>query len=198
MGPTGTESGTEEALLEHKVLEFPIPVRVAVVWGKDQMPAAVLHSTKEVVLLEAQPDLPMPPVGMPVVVEISWDAQKLKGRVAAHGKDGRCLLSIGDRPVRASKRFKVDLPATVRATMAGEPLPARILDLSKSGARLAGYDLPVGADFILAFTPPGIADEVITRAVVVRQIPDTTVPTVGIAFRLAAITGGARPRKVAV
>jgi hypothetical protein len=162
------------------------------------MPAAVLHSTKEVLLLETEPYLAMPPVGMPVVVEIFWDAQKLKGRVAAHGRDGRYLLSIGDRPARASKRFKVEIPATVRASMVGEALPARIVDLSKSGARLEGYDLPVGADFILTFVPPGLSEEVITRAVVVRQIPDCAAPTVGVAFRLAAIHGGARPRKIAV
>jgi hypothetical protein len=67
--------------------------------------------------------------------------------------------------------------------------PARIVDLSTSGARVEGPGaaVPVGAEIELGFTPPGQTEPMTVSGFVIRKIrgPAPT-PAIGVAFRLAS------------
>jgi PilZ domain len=176
---------------------LPNLVRVVVAWGKEELlPATVLRTTPEVVLLQGEPGADLPPIGAPVRVHVDWDKQRLHGRVAAHGQRGRYLVSLGFRAIRRAPRVRVDLPAAARAaTPHGlDVREVRIVEFSSSGARLEGLELAVGAELNLSFTPLRQARPVTVRAVVVRLIEGAQPPQIGVVFRLAALPGRALSR----
>src|SRR5205814_9892424 len=108
----------------------------------------------------------------------------LSGRVAAHGVAGRFLVSLGERAIRRSRRFPVNLAGTVKTDLLYGPIAVCITDLSTGGARIERLDLPIGAELELCFTPPGHSGPLNVLAFVVRAIDGSEVPTVGVAFRL--------------
>jgi hypothetical protein len=123
-------------------------------------------------------------LGAPVRLRVEWDRQLLNCRLAAHGAAGRFLVSIGERAIRRSRRFAVDLPGVARAPHLPEPIEVRVVDLSTGGARVEGIDLPVGSELELRFTPPGRPTPITVLGFVVRQVETDDARSVGLAFRL--------------
>ena len=73
----------------------------------------VLGSTSSVLLLQARDtSAVLPSLGTPVRLRLDWDRQALNGRLAALGVAGRLLVSIGERAIRRSRRFNVNLTST--------------------------------------------------------------------------------------
>ncbi len=165
--------------------QFPVRVPVIADCGGSVVKAEVLGSTSNVLLLQASGEKPLPALGTPVRLRVDWDQQVLTGRIAAHGVASRFLVTIGERAIRRSRRFNVDLPGIVKSAHLYGPVEVRVLDLSTGGARIQGLDLPGGSALELLFTPPGKAQPMNVLAFVVRAIDTTGVATVGIAFRMA-------------
>jgi PilZ domain len=148
--------------------------------------ADVLGSTDDVLLLQSDADdKALPALGTPVRLRLEWDRQTLNGRLAAHGVAGRFLVTLGERAIRRSRRFSVDLEGIARSSQLYGAVEVRITDLSTGGARVEGIDFAIGSEIDLSFTPPGRPAPVEMRGFVVRRIDDTEVPTVGVAFSLA-------------
>jgi hypothetical protein len=165
--------------------KFPIRVPVLADFGYARLRCEVLGSTNNVLLLEGlDRNVQLPPLGTPVRLRVEWDRQQLTGRVAAHGAATRFLVSIGERAIRRSRRFPVDLPGRARSAHLYGPVEVRITDLSTGGARVAGLDLPIGTELELSFVPPGRKEAITVLGFVVRSIDATDVATVGVAFRL--------------
>ena len=97
---------------------------------------------------------------------------------------GRYLVTIGERAIRRSRRFPVDLPGVARSVHWQGALEVRITDLSAGGARVEGINLPIGSDVDLQFSPPRKSVPIDVRGFIVRSIDGAGVPTVGVAFRL--------------
>jgi hypothetical protein len=163
-----------------------LPMRVPVVADCDGvlLNAEVLGSTENVLLLQGSDATSLPPLGTPIRLQVEWDLQSLTGRIAAHGVAGRYLVTIGERAIRRSKRFPVDLPGIARSAHWQGPVEVRVTDLSAGGARVEGIDLPIGSDLDLQFTPPRKTVRIDVRGFVVRAIDGAGSPTVGVAFRL--------------
>jgi hypothetical protein len=140
------------------------------------------------VLEAGDPSLALPADGTTVRVE--GPKETLIGRVAEHGRAGRFLVSLGDRPVRRANRLRVSLPALVRAPQLAETREVEIVDLTTGGARVRGVYLPVGSELNLHFTPPGREEPVLVRASVVHANHSVQQPWVGLAFRLVVLRGG--------
>ncbi len=164
--------------------KLPPGARLSVVWGADQsIASAVVRSTLHVALLETKgvPD-GLDQLGTLVRLELPGEASPLPARLAALGKGGRYLVSLGHRPIRRSPRRTVDLPALVRSPALEGIVLARIVNLSDTGARVQGVQVPIGEELDLAFTPPesrdGETDRVTMRAEVVRQVVDAASETV--------------------
>jgi hypothetical protein len=165
-----------------------LPIRVPVVadfGGANVVHAEVLGSTSSVLLLQG-PDTgaKIAPLGASVRLRVEWDRQLLNCRLAAHGVAGRFLVSIGERAIRRSRRFPVDLPGVARAGRSAGSVDVRVVDLSTGGARVEGIALPVGSEVELCFTPPGRPTPITVLGFVVRMIELDTVRSVGLAFRL--------------
>ncbi len=164
-----------------------LPVRVPVVvdlGGKSMVPAEVLGSTANVLLLETPEEGSLPPLGTPIRLRLDWDKQTINGRIAAHGVGGRFLVTLGERAIRRSKRFPVDLPGVVRIAHLPGSVDVRITDLSAGGARLQGINLPIGTEIELRLTPPGRSEAINVLGFIVRSIEHADQPSVGVAFRL--------------
>jgi PilZ domain-containing protein len=168
---------------------------VTCTWGEDdttpngQTTAALVHMSQGMLVLEASdPRQTLPPLGTRMYV--TSDAGPMAGRLAEHGRGGRFLLSLGDRPVRRAARLRVSLPATLRYRSLAEPLAVEIVDLTTGGARIRGVELPVGTQLTLAFTPPGRTEPVSVRAVVAHGTHGAQQPWIGVLFRLVALKGG--------
>jgi PilZ domain-containing protein len=166
--------------------------QVHVSWkGESARTAFLIHAAPNMLVLDAgDVDHGLPPEGMEVSVETPRET--LIGRVAEHGRAGRFLVALGDRPVRRANRLPVSLPAIVRAAhpYTGELCEVEIVDLTTGGARVRGMELPVGADVNLCFTPPGREEPVTVRAGVVHATQGAQHPWMGLAFRLVALRGG--------
>jgi hypothetical protein len=91
---------------------------------------------------------------------------------------------------RGSARVKVSLPGTLRTSTLTEPVLVEIADLTTSGARVRGVELPVNTQVTLQFTPPGRVDAVSVRALVVHATHGAERPWLGVRFRLVALRGG--------
>jgi PilZ domain len=151
--------------------------------------AAIVHRAPEMLVLEASdPNVVLPPLG--TVVRVNGQSQVLSGRLAEHGRGGRFLLALGDRPVRGSLRLRVSLPATLRSPFLTGPVAVEIVDLTTGGARLRGAELAVGTQLTLDFTPPGREQAVMVRAVVAHGTHQADKPWMGVRFRLVAMRGG--------
>lgn len=151
--------------------------------------AVLLHAARTMLVLESTtPDQPLPDLGTDV--SVSWDAHTVTGRLAEHGRGGRFLVALGERPVRRAARLRVSLPATLRSAAAPEPQPVEIADLTTGGARVRGAELPVGSQVTLDFTPPGRTQPVTVRASVAHGTHNATRPWIGVTFRLVALRGG--------
>jgi len=164
---------------------LPLRVPLEADLGGTTVRAEVLGSTENVLLLQGDGDHPsLPSLGTPVRLRLEWDRQTLNGRLAAHGVAGRFLVAIGERAIRRSRRFSVDLEGIARSPQLYGAAEVRITDLSSGGARVAGIDFSIGTEVELHFTPPGGQAPIDVLGFVVRRIDDTEVPTVGVAFRL--------------
>lgn len=164
---------------------LPLRVPVEANIGGVTVHAEVLGSTANVLLLEGEPDGPsLPQLGTPVRLRLEWDRQQLNGRLAAHGIAGRFLVAVGERAIRRSRRFTVNLPGIARCKQLIGAAEVRITDVSAGGARVEGIDFPIGSEIDLHFTPSGRQQPIDVHGFVVRRIEPTDVPTVGIAFRL--------------
>ncbi len=165
---------------------LPIRVPVTADFGSGNVVRVdVIGSTASVLLLQG-PDMgaKIAQLGAPVRLRVEWDRQLLNCRLAAHGAAGRFLVSIGERAIRRSRRFAVDLPGVARAPHLPEPIEVRVIDLSTGGARVEGIDLPVGSELELRFTPPGRPTPITVLGFVVRQVEIDDARSVGLAFRL--------------
>jgi hypothetical protein len=164
-----------------------LPIRVPVVadCGGSSVRADVLGSTMNVLLLQGlDRGAAMPALGTPVRLRVEWDRQLLSGRIAAHGVAGRFLISLGERAIRRSRRFAIDVPGVATSAQLHGRVDVRVKDLSSGGARVEGIDLPIGSDVGLKFAPPGRSEPINVLGFVVRAIEGTSVPAVGVAFRL--------------
>jgi hypothetical protein len=151
--------------------------------------AAVVHKTPRMLVLEASdPRTVLPPLG--TRIEIHGDRTQVSGSLAEHGRAGRFLVALGDRPVRRSLRLKVSLPGTLRSKALSAPQTVEIVDLTTGGARLRGVELPVGTQVTLDFTPPYRDEPVSVRAVVAHGTHGAQQPWMGVVFRLVALRGG--------
>ena len=153
-----------------------------------QLRALVTHRGQGMYILEADPHQTLPPVGARVA--IATEDELLNGRLAEHGRGGRFLVSLGDRPVRRAARLRVSLPATLRTSMLAEPMNVEIVYLTSGGARVRGVELPVGRSLTLHFTPPTRKEPVSVRATVAHGTRGAGQPWVGVVFRLVAMRGG--------
>jgi PilZ domain-containing protein len=165
--------------------QVPIRVPVQVEVHSTSFDAIVVGSTDSVLLVQGPENNNLPALGTPIRLKLEWDRQTLNGRLAAHGKGGRFLVSVGERAIRRSRRFPVDLPGLARSSQLYGPTEVRIKDLSTSGARVEGILLPIGDEVELTFTPPGRKAPLTVLAFVVRSIDSNDeVPALGVAFRL--------------
>jgi hypothetical protein len=164
--------------------------QVRVTWEEGETLAAVVHSARGMLVLEApEPRAILPGIGTPVQVN-TGEVEPLSGRVAEHGRAGRFLVSVGERPVRRALRLKVSLPGTLRSPMLKAPETVEIVDLTTGGARVRGVELPVGSKVTLEFTPPYRDEPVSVRGVVAHGTHRGQQPWIGVLFRLVAIRGG--------
>src|SRR4051812_31873520 len=109
---------------------FPIRVPVTAELAGGLIRAEVLGSTDNVLILQCPDGATLPPLGVPVRLKSGWDQQVLTGRLAAHGVHGRFLVSLGERAIRRSRRFPVDLPGTASSAHLYGPIEVRVTDLS--------------------------------------------------------------------
>jgi hypothetical protein len=183
---TAAEADEAEALIPQPDRpDLPIRVPVVADCGGAVVRADVLGSTSNVLLLQGSEEAQaMPPLGTPVRLRVEWDRRTLSGRVAAHGVSGRFLIALGERAIRRSRRFAVNVPGVARSAHLLEAVEVRVKDLSTGGARIEGIDLPIGSDVGLLFTPPGRREPINVLGFVVRAIQGGDEPTIGVAFRM--------------
>ncbi len=151
--------------------------------------AAVVHSARDMLVLElTDASVVLPSIG--TTLHVSDGTETVSGRIAEHGRGGRFLVSLGDRPVRRSLRLKVSLPATLRSRALELPQTVEIVDLTTGGARIRGLELAVGTPVTLDFTPPYRQEPVSVRGVVAHGTHRAERPWIGLVFRLVALRGG--------
>jgi hypothetical protein len=175
---------TAELIPQPERPKLPLRVPVEADLGTAVIKAEVIGSTANVLLLQGREDGALPQLGTPIRLRLDWDRQVLTGRIAAHGVQGRFLVTLGERAIRRSKRFPVDLQGSARIAQVPGSVDVRITDLSTGGARVEGVNLPVGTEIELRLTPPGRTSPINVLGFVVRTIDSTAAPTVGVAFRL--------------
>jgi hypothetical protein len=186
MDPTATpDSSSTPAPAVSGVL-----AQVICTWGDSgKTTAAVVHRTRQMLVLEASdPHKVLPPLG--TRIEVLAEREQLRGSLAEHGRAGRFLVALGDRPVRRSLRLKVSLPGLLRSKALAAPQTVEIVDLTTGGARIRGVELPVGTQVTLDFTPPYRDEPVSVRAVVAHGTHGAQQPWMGVLFRLVALRGG--------
>jgi PilZ domain-containing protein len=164
--------------------KLPLRVPVEADLVSSVIKAEVLGSTANVLLLQGPQDGNVPALGTPIRLRLDWDRQVLTGRIAAHGVQGRFLVTLGERAIRRSKRFPVDLQGCARIAQLPGSVDVRITDLSAGGARVEGINVPIGTEIELRLTPPGRTSPINVLGFVVRAIDNVAAPTVGVAFRL--------------
>ena len=172
---------------EHAVL-----AELECTWGEaptDRTRAVVVHAGREMWILEAtDARCALPSTGTEVQLHDASGARS--GRIAEHGRNGRFLVSLGERAVRRAVRLRVSLPGTLRSAALDAPREVEIIDLTTAGCRIRGVELPVGTHVALDFTPPSREESVSVRAVVAHGTHRASEPWIGITFRLVALRGG--------
>jgi hypothetical protein len=169
-------------------------VGVTCSWGEapnepESVTAVIVHAARDMLVLEAtDPARILPPMG--TAMQVKGLTQQVDGRLAELGRKGRFLLSVGSRPVRRDLRIRVSLKGTLRSAALPAPLHVEIADLTSSGAKVRGADLPAGTQVSLDFIPPGRDELVTVRARVAYANPRAEQPWIGIVFRLVALRGG--------
>lgn len=154
-----------------------------------QSSAVLLHAANSMLVLEGTDALEaLPPLGTAVEVEV--ETGQVSGRLAEHGRGGRFLVAVGDRPVRRALRLRVSLPATVRGPGLEGIQAVEVADLTTGGARVRGIELPVGSQVTLEFVPPGRELPVTVKATVAHGTHGAERPWIGVTFRLVAMRGG--------
>jgi PilZ domain len=172
-----------DQLATHEVL-----AQARVTWGESaHLDAVVLHAAPTMLVLEAAHDAHLPEPG--TAVEVDSQSGRSSGRLAEHGRGGRFLVSLGERPVRRSARLRVSLPATLRSPALSSSQLVELADLTTGGARIRGVELPVGTQVTLDFTPPSRTDPVTVRAAVAHGTHNAARPWIGVTFRLVAMRG---------
>ncbi len=164
--------------------KLPAGAHVSVRWDRERMTeGAVVRSTRHVALLEGS-TLPsdLIELGSFVRIVVEHEPVPIPGRLAARGTAGRYLVALGNRRVRGAKRVQVDLPALVRSRALDGIVLARITNLSETGARLEGVEVPIDEELDVAFTPPKENQRVTIRARVVRHVVDGDRTEVGVHF----------------
>jgi hypothetical protein len=183
--PATTAGRTSALIPQPQRPRLPLKVPGVAEVGGSKLPVDVLGSTASVLLVQARDAGAVPAsLGLAVRVRLDWDRQILNGRLAAHGVAGRFLVSLGERAIRRSRRFTVNLTGVGRGAQVDGPVDVRIADLSTGGARVEGLRLPIGSELELQFTPPGRPAPLTVLGFVVRIVEPTEPPTVGVAFRL--------------
>jgi len=132
-------------------------------------------------------------------------ARDMTGQVAsaaeamASARDGVAALGeTADRLRRAIAHFQltdarrqaVNIPVSVRCPAWAGERPARIVDLSATGARIDGLEAPAGAELDLHFVPSGERASVHRRAVVKRSAMGDHGPWLGLAFVASPVPAG--------
>ena len=196
--PSTTAGRTSALIPQPERPRLPLKVPGVAEMGGSKLEVDVLGSTASVLLVQAHDASAIPPtLGIPVRLRLDWDRQILNGRLAAHGVAGRVLVSIGERAIRRSRRFSVNLTGIARSAQLDGAVRVRIADLSTGGARVEGIRLPIGSELELQFTPPGRPAPLTVLGFVVRIVERTAQPTVGVAFRLVQpsmdVLAAARP-----
>jgi hypothetical protein len=162
---------------------------VTCTWSHGRTVAVVVQDAPGVLVLEAtDAGLELPALG--TLIQVSGEHVQVAGRLAEHGLGGRFLVALGDRPVRSELRLRVKLPATLRSPALPNAVQVEIVDLTTRGARVRGIELPVDSHVTLHFVPPGRADSLSVRAVVVHSTHGGRQPWLGVRFRLVALRGG--------
>lgn len=92
--------------------------------------------------------------------------------------------------LRREERLPVSLPAVLRSAVLPEPRPVEIVDLTTTGARVRGVEVPVGTRVTLDFTPPDRDRPVSARGVVAHGTHMADQPWIGVVFHLVAMRGG--------
>jgi hypothetical protein len=185
--PDGTDPEMALPALIPQPAGLTLPIRVPVLadCAGALVPGEVIGSTSNVLLLQAHDTaFSQVPLGTPVRLKLEWDRQLLGGRIAAHGVAGRVLVALGERAIRRSRRFAVDLPGMARSAHLAVAVEVRVTDLSAGGARVEGIALPLGSDVDLHFAPPNRAEPLNVLGFVVRAIEGSERPAIGVAFRL--------------
>ena len=171
-------------LSELKRPELPIRVPVVGLCSGDVIRGDVVVATPHVIVLERTDDsTEVPPLGSPIRLRLEWDRHIIQGRVAANGSSGRFLVSVGERAIRRSQRYAVNLVGMVRSPHLHAAVQVHIRDLSAGGARIEGVELPIGAELELQFTPPFQTAPMSVAAFIAREIEGAEVPSLGVAFR---------------
>jgi hypothetical protein len=196
--PSATTRRASALIPQPERPRLPLKVPGTAEVGGTTLRVDVLGSSANVLLLQARETLSaLPILGTPVRLRLDWDRQLVTGRLAAHGVNGRVLVTIGERAIRRSRRFSVNLAGVARGAHLHEPVDVRITDLSAGGARVEGVQLAVGSQLELQFTPPGRVAPLTVLGFVVRIVEPAGLPTVGVAFRLAQpsvdVLAGATP-----
>ncbi len=163
--------------------------QIDVDWENGQVTRAdLVYKTDSALLLKGKkPSGRTLPVGSLVRIHVRGGARSISGRIATYGQSDIYLVALGTRAVRRAPRYRVDLPVLVRSPLLAGAVAGRIVDLSSAGARVRGVDLPLEADVELQFVPPGQTQPVTMRAIVVRSLSDEAIPSVGVAFCMAAL-----------
>jgi hypothetical protein len=183
--PSATDRRASALIPQPERPRLPLKVPGTAEVGGTTVRVDVLGSTAGVLLLQTRDTVnALPTLGTPVRLRLEWDRQLVSGRLAAHGVSGRFLVTIGERAIRRSRRFSVNLTGIARSAQLPGPVNVRITDLSTGGARVEGVQLPVGSDLELQFTPPGRPAPLTVLGFVVRIVEPAGPPTLGVAFRL--------------
>jgi hypothetical protein len=135
-------------------------------------------------------------VGTIVRVQPPGSSSRRASRIAAYGQGNTFLVALGLRAIRRAPRSRVDVPAVARVGTR-QPTHCRIVDLSRSGARVLGVAAPIGSILELSYVAPGNGRVQVVRAVVVRADVDSEGPRVGVAFCLGDPGAGRKSRGAA-
>jgi hypothetical protein len=161
----------------------PVQVR----WHDERTVATVLHASESLLLLQGPwGHGGRPAVGALLTVRLAHQKDAVEGRLAGFGPHQVFLIALGRRGIRQAPRYKVHLPAVAYGGALPGPVRVTIVDLSRSGARVQGLQLPLAEQLDLTFYPPGSLRPTRLHAVVTHATAGEP-PEMGVAFCLATL-----------